>query len=234
MRQAICTVVTAAAITFSGSAGVGAQEVIEDIISIPVDSVLRAAPGTVTQIATAPVPEAFQGSDCIAEVESINQESVHPDNDLILVSGETSGEVLDFESEAFQDTTAEIPLTLGTDLVVSLRMGPNGVSSGGVLITVDCTRVTESTTTVAATTTTDAATTTTVAATTTDAATTTTDAATTTTSVGNLAPTTTIPTPPPTQLPPTGSNDRMALIGLVTLASGVALMMATRRGRPTS
>jgi LPXTG-motif cell wall-anchored protein len=120
-----------------GAGGVSAQ-VVEDIISIPVDSVLRAPENSVTLVASAPVPAQFQGTNCVAEVEVDNQESEHDGNDLIVASGGTSGVVENFETEAFGVRTVEIPLTLGATVDVSLRMGPDEISSGGVFITVDC------------------------------------------------------------------------------------------------
>ena len=120
-----------------GAGGASAQ-VVEDIISIPVDSVLRAPVNSVTLVASAPVPGEFQGTDCIAEVEVDNQESEHDGNDLIVASGGTSGVLENFETEAFGVRTIEIPLTLGATVDVSLRMGPDEISSGGVFITVDC------------------------------------------------------------------------------------------------
>ena len=120
-----------------GAGGASAQ-VVEDIISIPVDSVLRAPVNSVTLVASAPVPGEFQGTDCIAEVEVDNQESEHDGNDLIVASGGTSGVLENFETEAFGVRTVEIPLTLGATVDVSLRMGPDEISSGGVFITVDC------------------------------------------------------------------------------------------------
>lgn len=120
-----------------GAGGVSAQ-VVDDIISIPVDSVLRAPENSVTLVASAPVPVQFQGTDCIAEVEVDNQESEHDGNDLIVASGGTSGVVENFETEAFGVRIVEIPLTLGATVDVSLRMGPDEISSGGVVITVVC------------------------------------------------------------------------------------------------
>ncbi len=128
-----------AAATLLGAGGVSAQ-VVEDIIRIPVDSVLRAPANSVTLVASAPVPDAFQGTACIAEVEVDNQESEHAGNDLIVASGGMSGVVENFETEAFGVRTVEIPLTLGATVDVSLRMGPDQISSGGVFITVDCTQ----------------------------------------------------------------------------------------------
>jgi len=119
-------------------AGAASAQVVEDIVSIPVDSILRAPENSVTLVASAPVPAQFQGAACIAEVEVDNQESEHDGNDLIVASGGTSGVLQNFEAEAFGVRTVEIPLTLGATVDVSVRMGPDEISSGGVFITVDC------------------------------------------------------------------------------------------------
>ena len=128
------------AVTLVGGGAVVSAQVVEDIISIPVDSVLRAPANSLTLVASAPVPGEFVGVACIAEVEVDNQQSEHDGNDLIVASGSTSGVVENFESEAFGVRTVEIPLTLGSTVDVSLRMGPDEISSGGVFLTVDCTQ----------------------------------------------------------------------------------------------
>ena len=134
------------AVALLGAGGIASAQVVEDIISLPVDSVLEAPEGSVTLVASASVPGEFQGAACIAEVEVDNQESVHDGNDLIVSSGGTSGVVENFESEAFGIRTVEIPLTLGSTVEVSLRMGEDEISSGGVFITIDCTQTVPPTT----------------------------------------------------------------------------------------
>jgi LPXTG-motif cell wall-anchored protein len=134
------------AIAVLGAGSVASAQVVEDIISLPVDSVLRAPEGSVTLVASAPVPGEFVGASCIAGVEVDNQESVHDGNDLIVSSGGTSGVVENFESEAFGVRTIGIPLTLGATVDVSLRMGEDEISSGGVFITIDCTQTAPPTT----------------------------------------------------------------------------------------
>jgi LPXTG-motif cell wall-anchored protein len=202
----------AAAVAFAAPAS--AQTIVEDIIVIPVDSVLFADPGTVTLIASEPVPERFQGLDCIAEVEAQNQSSIHPNNDLIIQSGSTSGEVDDYESEAFASTGASVPLTLGTTVDVSQRMGPAGVSSGGAVITIDCTLAFPPETTEPAPTTT----------------------------VAEVLPPAQTPTPPaaaspspqqPATLPATGIDGTTwtAIAAVVLLAGGSGLVVAARRTR---
>jgi len=139
IRRLIFSGILGAATLLGASSAVSAQ-IVEDIIRIPVDSVLRAPENSVTLVASAPVPGEFQGTDCIAVVEVDNQQSEHEGNDLIIASGNTSGELQNFETEAFGVRTIEIPLTLGATVDVSLRMGPDRISSGGVFITVDCTQ----------------------------------------------------------------------------------------------
>ena len=126
--------------TLVGGGAIVSAQVVENIISIPIDSVLRAPENSVTLVASAPVPGDFQGVACVAAVEVDNQQSEHDGNDLIVASGGTSGLIEDFESEAFGVRTVEIPLTLGSTVDVSLRMGPDEISSGGVFITIDCTQ----------------------------------------------------------------------------------------------
>lgn len=128
------------AATLVGGGAIVSAQVVDNIISIPVDSILRAPQGSVTLVASAQVPGEFQGVACIAEVEVDNQQSEHDGNDLIVASGGTSGMLENFETEAFGVRTVEIPLTLGSTVDVSLRMGPDEISSGGVFITVDCTQ----------------------------------------------------------------------------------------------
>ena len=204
-----------AAVAFAAPAS--AQTIVEDIIVIPVDSVLYADPGTVTPIASEPVPERFRGLDCIAEVEALNQSSIHPNNDLIIQSGSTAGEVDDYESVAFASTGASVPLTLGSTVDVSQRMGPAGVTSGGAVITIDCTLAFPPETTEPPTT----------------------EPAPTTTAVSALPPSQ-APTPPaaqppaaqqPSSLPATGPSGTMwtAIAAIVLVAGGGGLVVAARR-----
>lgn len=131
-------VLVAAVATVGTGSSLLAQSFGDDIIVVPVDSVFRGPAGSVTLIASWPVPAEFQGAECEAEVEAVNQRSTHVDNDLLVTSGGVTVEVNDVESEAFGITNARLPLTLGTSVEVSLRLGPDGVSSGGLLVTIDC------------------------------------------------------------------------------------------------
>jgi hypothetical protein len=111
-----------------------------DDISIPIDNErgIRGEPGSVTTLATTPVEDELVGATCQAELVEVNNESVHPDNDLIITSGTWSDTVEDFESDALSVNTIQGGITLGETVVVQLRFGPSGVSSAGFELSFDC------------------------------------------------------------------------------------------------
>jgi LPXTG-motif cell wall-anchored protein len=57
---------------------------------------------------------------------------------VIVSSGGATVELDDVESVAFGVTTATLPLPLGSTIEVSLRLGPDEIYSGGLLVTIDC------------------------------------------------------------------------------------------------
>lgn len=113
----------------------------QDEVVIPIDTIVRAAPGSITLLATATIPPELVGYSCVTVAVASNQDSVHPNNDLIIESNGTKVEVLDVEANPYADTPATGSLTLGTTATVSLRMGPGGVFSGGldVILDAECT-----------------------------------------------------------------------------------------------
>lgn len=171
------TVIAALALQPNASA-----ETIENIVVIPASNVVEAEPGSVTPIATVPVPAEFRNVPCVARAQGENGQSVHQGNDLIVSSGETSGVVENYEAQAFTFVDASFPLVLGETVNVSLKMGNSGISSGGLVVSVDCTITTTTTSTTTTTIVPDDSTTT----------------STTSTTVPNET-TTTKPTLPPTE-----------------------------------
>lgn len=139
----------------------GATAVDEFDLTIPIDTVVFAAEGTTTVLATAPVGDEFLGQVCTVAAEAKNQSSVHPNNDLIVASGGSVVTLEDVEGTAGGVVTANGQLTLGSDIVVSLLMGPDGVFSAGFKVHVECVAAVSTSTTVATTTTTTEAPTTT-------------------------------------------------------------------------
>ena len=95
--------------------------------------------GTVIELASVPVPSEFVGQTCSATFESENNGSVREGSDLILASGASSLELEDVERTTPLVLTTSGPLTLGTTLTVSVRLGPEGeFSGGGAASTVMC------------------------------------------------------------------------------------------------
>lgn len=96
------------------------------------------APGTFHNLATQEVAAGLQGRECTAVGIAVNQRSLHPNSDLFVRSGGT--EVVLFDVEATPNVTVqgEGTLTLGDEIVVSVRFGEDGVFSGAMTVRVDC------------------------------------------------------------------------------------------------
>jgi hypothetical protein len=158
---AVILLTTLMTIGFAGPAAavVGDEEF---TIVIPIDTVVFALEGSTTVLAATPVAEEFAGQVCSVATRAENQESIHPGNDLIVESGSSLVTIEDVEGTAGGVVVGEGELELGSEIVISLVMGPDEVFSAGLDVVVDCTVVVEvTTTTLEATTTTLAATTTT-------------------------------------------------------------------------
>jgi hypothetical protein len=190
-------------------------------ISIPVDTVVEASEGTETELATADVPAEFAHHFCMVTAHAQNQESVHSGNDLLVRSGTSQVVLADVESEPGGIIEAAELLELGDVIAVSLIMGPDGVFSAGIEVTVECVPD-ESTTTTAAEVLPTEVTTTVPEATTTSAAASDTEVTSTTTSIEDEVKGTEV-------LPFTGiEHTEFGLLGLALLAAGALLVVGTR------
>jgi hypothetical protein len=108
-------------------------------VTIPIDTIVRADEGSVTPFPPAvDVPSEAVGQQCSVLSQAANQESVHPNNDLLVDSG--SSQVILPNVEAVQGGTVvgDGTLTLGDTILVSLRMGGDEVFSGGFDVIIDC------------------------------------------------------------------------------------------------
>jgi hypothetical protein len=108
------------------------------VIEIPIDTVVRGAPGTVHVLNTTPVAPEDVGRECAVAAEGINNESVHPNNDLLVRSN--TGEIVlaDVERAPNVRTVATDTHTVGPEITVAVRLGPDGVFSGGMIVELDC------------------------------------------------------------------------------------------------
>jgi hypothetical protein len=78
------------------------------------------------------------GQECSVVVEGLNNESVHPGTDLLVRSGTSEVVASDVERAPNAVTEATGTLVLGTEVTVYVRLGPDGVFSGGLVVTAEC------------------------------------------------------------------------------------------------
>jgi hypothetical protein len=103
-------------------------------VEIEIDTVAHAS----GVLATEAVPPELQGATCDVTATAENQSSVHPDSNLIIASGGDSITLLDVERAPGAVTTTSETLTLGSEITVSLEIGPDGIFSGGITVTAEC------------------------------------------------------------------------------------------------
>ncbi len=119
-----------------------------DILTIPVNGVSWGNPGSSQLVASTGVPADLIGKNCAVIGTSGNGSSIHPGNDLVIVSGDESIVISDFEDTGNAIHRVSSVRTLGTSVEVYLRFGQDGVSSGGVTVSIaDCVEPAPATTT---------------------------------------------------------------------------------------
>ena len=166
----------------------------------PGRNVVWAPEGSVVRLATYNVPEHLQGRQCPGAWVDQNNESIHPDNDIVVTTGGATFRVENVEDEAGALRVEVGNPVLGPTITVDLEMGPDEIFSATAVVVVECPDVPPPTTTAPPTTTEPPTTTAPPAST--EAPTTTAPA---TTAPPTTAPPATAPptTPPPTTAPPT-------------------------------
>lgn len=104
--------------------------------TIDLYTVVRDKPGTETSLGTWDVPAAIQGRDCTATSTPENNSSIHPGNNLQIVSA-TTVTLANVEGDASPDVSVN-PIVLGSSVEVILVMGPKGTFSAGLFVSFDC------------------------------------------------------------------------------------------------
>ncbi len=108
--------------------------------AIAIDGIVRGDEGEIKEVAVQAVDSDHVGARCTAETTQTEEGgSEHPDNDFIIASGATSAEIEDFEAVSGATVAMSGAITRGDSITVSLRLGPNRVSSGGFVIALTCT-----------------------------------------------------------------------------------------------
>ena len=123
-------------------------------IDVPVDTVAYGAPGSTHELASVAVDPALRGASCSVASTGKNNDSVHPDSRLVVTSGSSSVSLEDVESAPGKTSEGDGELVLGDTVVISVVLGPDGIFSGGVSVSISCTPPPPTTTTPPPTTTT--------------------------------------------------------------------------------
>ena len=126
----------------------------DDLIVIPVSGFARGSEGDVVSIASVDVPADIVGATCQITGRTVNQVSVHEGNDLLIITNGQTFVVLDFEDAGFIEHEAGEVTAVGSTIELQIRFGPDGLSSGGFRVSVDCEPEATPTTTIAEPTTT--------------------------------------------------------------------------------
>lgn len=216
----------------------------DDALTIPRGTVVRGSSGDVIELGRLPVDNTRAGPLCTWTATVMNQQSAHPGNDILVESNGVTLVLADVEAAPDKVTVNSGSVFLSDVVVVSLRLGADGVFSGGMDVAITYSSCGElPTTTVVVPTTTETLATTTQP--TTETTTPDTTAGTepegpevsaaddTTTTETTAAPAMTSTTVPPATdtLPVTGSELTLPLVvaGLVVSVVGVGLVSVSRR-----
>ena len=106
-------------------------------VELPIDTIYRGDPGEIIHVATIP---ADPGVECVAVLESRNNESMHPNNDILV------GPVTFTNVETGTFAAAGLTFTATGPIDVAVRLGGDGVFSAGFTLEVTCNPPTTTTT----------------------------------------------------------------------------------------
>ena len=110
----------------------------DDLLVIPIRQVTGGSEGAVLSVGSVAVPPDLVGQTCQIIGRTRNQISVHPGNDLLIVTAGQTFIVPDFEDVGFVVHEAGEVESLGATIDLQIRFGPDGRSSGGFSVSVDC------------------------------------------------------------------------------------------------
>ena len=118
-------------------------------ITIPLETVVWGPAGTQRVLAEVEVPVESRGETCRVTAVADNQDSEHPDSDLLISSDSSSVLILDVEGTAYGRVTSGGEIKLADSVKVTLTLGPDAVFSAGLDVEIDCPPFNPTTTTTA-------------------------------------------------------------------------------------
>lgn len=118
-----------ALVAFTGPATLAQQ-----VISFPVEGITVGEPGETIVVATETVPTEHIGWVCSGRASTVNNGSIHPGNDLHIVSGNSEITIENVEDIPSMGHEIEQVMVLGDTITVSITLGSDGISSGGFVI----------------------------------------------------------------------------------------------------
>lgn len=116
-------------------------------LSIPVETIVWGPAGSQHVLAVVEVPVDSRGETCRVTAFAQNQDSEHPNSDLLISSDTSSIVIPNVESAAYGSVFGGGLITLTDTITVAVTLGPHGVFSGGLDVEIDCPPFNSTTTT---------------------------------------------------------------------------------------
>ncbi len=125
-------------VLLNGAMAVPAGAEGEEIIIRPT-TVIYDNPGTVHTVADMPVPASLLGQPCDLRVITQNQSSIHPGTDVSVTTGGATSVIRGVEDTADARVVDTHRVTLGSNILVQVTIGPDGSTSLGFTASFECT-----------------------------------------------------------------------------------------------
>lgn len=78
------------------------------------------------------------GNTCTGTLDTGNNVSVHPGNAVVITTNGVEYVVPGVEEGEFQTVSVDGTITIGDTLLVEVQFGPDGATSGGLTLTLNC------------------------------------------------------------------------------------------------
>lgn len=78
------------------------------------------------------------GNTCTGTLDTGNNVSVHPGNAVVITTNGVEYVIPNVEDGEFQTVSVDGTITIGDSLLVEVQFGPDGATSGGLELTLNC------------------------------------------------------------------------------------------------